>query len=404
VPACQSLDCISVFAATMADADLVRRVAQGLDATDPFSRAMATCGLETDTPVIGVPSPESRAFHGDDEAAALFQDAVNALPGLGWEVVEIDYRPLGAVAQLLYGGPFVAERYAAVGPFCDAHEQEVHSVVGKIIRDAKAWGADELFKGLATLSEARRAMAERWHQLDAILLPTAPIAPTIAAMLDDPVALTAKLGTYTNFVNLLDCAAVSVPAGFRRSSSAAGMPFGVTLVGPAFSDADLAYLGDRLHRTLLPETGGERVPLAADDAIAPEIPDGWIRLAVVGAHLKGQPLNHQLTDVKARFVSATRTSPHYRLFALAVTKPAKPGLIYDCTLNGPGIEVEIWALPSDGFGRFVDAIPGPLGVGKVSLTDGTQVTGFLCEACWLEGARDITAFGGWRAYLAADRA
>ncbi|MFD0987984.1 allophanate hydrolase [Methyloligella solikamskensis] len=400
VPACQSIDCISVFARDMSDADLVRRIAQGYDAGDPFSRRMQETGLEVERPVIGVPSEESRLFHGDDEAAALYEKAVDALTGLGWKVVEIDYTPLGDIAQLLYGGPFVAERYAAVGAFCDDHEDDVHPVVGKIIRDAKSWSAADLFDGLETLSAARREMAERWEKMDAILLPTAPIAPTIVDLLDDPVALTAKLGTYTNFVNLLDCAAVSVPAGFRPS----GMPFGVTLVGPAFSDSDLAYLGDRLHRALLPETGADRMTLPPETALAPKKPEGWMEIAVVGAHLRGQPLNHQLTDLKGRFLRQTKTGPNYRFYALANTKPPKPGLARDTAFEGEGIEVEIWAVPPDGFANFTFAIPAPLGIGKVALSDGTDVSGFICEPSGLDGAREITEYGGWRNYLKASDA
>ncbi|MEG6507386.1 allophanate hydrolase [Methyloligella sp. 2.7D] len=400
VPACQSLDCISIFAKTASEADFVRRIAQGLDQADPFSRAPAETGLELERPVIGVPSPESRIFCGDSEAQALYQAALEKAAELGWQLVEIDYTPLSEIAQLLYGGPFVAERYAAVGAFVDAHPDAVNPVVGKIVSDAKAWSAADLFDGLKTLAAAQREMLERWQKIDALLLPTAPTAPTIATMLDDPVRLNSELGTYTNFVNLLDCAAIAVPAGFRPS----GMPFGVTLVGPAFSDADLAHLGDRLHRAISPETGGARLPLTEDTALTPAVPQGWIEIAVVGAHLKGQPLNHQLTDWKGRFLRTTRTDPHYRLYALADTTPPKPGLAYDASFEGAGIELEIWALPAEGFGSFTASIPAPLGIGKVSLQDGGTVSGFLCEPRGLDGATEITEFGGWRAYLASRQA
>jgi len=394
VPACRSLDCVSVLSATVADGDLVRRVAQGPDAADAFSRPAedrALTGLR-----FGVLAGDEREFFGDREAEALYDAAVARLESLGGTAVPIDYAPFRQSAQLLYGGPWVAERLAAVEAFADRRADAMDPTVRAIILSARAVSAVEAFRGqyrLAALAQATRAV---WQAVDLLLLPTAPTIHTVADMLADPVALNANLGRYTNFVNLLDLAAVAVPAGFRAD----GLPFGLTLVAPAMTDGDLALLADRLHRAGGYGIGGDRAAAIPGQPL-PTLPrDGDIPLLVVGAHLSGQPLNHQLTGAGGRLLETVRTAPGYRLYALAGTTPPKPGLVRDPAFGGPGIEGEVWSLPAAAFGRFVAAIPAPLGIGRVTLADGRQVSGFLCENAALAGAEEITTLGGWRAFLA----
>ena len=211
-------------------------------------------------------------------------------------------------------------------------------------------------------------------------------------MLADPLAKNANLGLYTNFVNFLDLAAIALPAGFTP----AGLPFGVTLIGPTFSEAALSALADALHRALSPGIGQSReIPATTCPHPAPAF-----TIVVAGAHLSGMVLNHELTNLGARLIAATKTAPGYKLFALATTPP-KPGLVRSPGFSGPGIDVELWSLSSENFARFIAALPAPMGIGKVILADGSVHPGFLCESHALETAADITQYGGWRAYRAA---
>jgi allophanate hydrolase len=271
-------------------------------------------------------------------------------------------------------------------------------VVHGIVAGAQRFSAADAFRGTYRLRALAREAEAQWRAMDVMLLPTSPTIFRVAEVQAEPIRLNALLGTYTNFVNLLDYAAIAIPAGFRSN----GLPAGVTLVGPAFSDHALARLASRLHAAAACGSGLQR------DAHLPVIPDppvgtGTIDIAVAGAHLSGMALNHQLLELDAVLVSTTRTSPAYRLMALGGTTPAKPGLVRSPGFKGPGIEVEIWRLSETAFGRFVAALPPPMGIGKVVLADASAVCGFLCEACALEGAEDITAYGGWRAYLAAKK-
>jgi allophanate hydrolase len=224
------------------------------------------------------------------------------------------------------------------------------------------------------------------------LLPTAPTIYEVSAVLADPIRLNSNLGHYTNFVNLLDCCAVAVPAGFTPG----GLPFGVTLIAPAFCDDDLAVLAGRLHSLLEPSFGMDRAPLPSGEQ---PLTEGLIHLAVVGAHLEGQPLHGQLTERNAKRVTRTLTSPAYRLYALTNTDPPKPGLVHVPDFAGPGIEVEVYALTAEAFGSFTASVPSPLAIGNVKLASGATVKGFVCEPAGLDGSRDVTEFGGWRAYL-----
>lgn len=394
VPACRSLDVVSVFAASCAEADLVRRVAQGADPRDAYSRSARRQPLPRAGLVVGVLAERDRDFDGDEAAAALYTRAVAATTGLGWQAREIDYAPFRETAALLYDGPWLAERYAAIGDALARHGDAVDATVRRLVEPGARLTAVEAFRGLHRRAELAARAAAQWAAVDALLLPTAPTLPRVDAVLADPIRLNATLGRYTNFVNLLDCCAVAVPAGFRPG----GLPFGVTVIAPAFADDDLALIADRLHRALEPTWGLARAPLpgarpAGGGADA-------VRLAVVGAHLAGLPLNHQLTERGARLVARTRTAGIYRLYALAGTVPPKPGLVRDPDAAGAGIEVEVWELSVAAFGSFVAEVPPPLTIGTVVLADGASVKGFLCETAAIAGAEDITACGGWRAYLA----
>ncbi len=400
VPACRSLDCITVLAGTAGDADLVRSVASGFDPADPYSRALPPVALAGASFNFGVLGKAEREFFGDAETEALYDAAIARLATLGGTAVEIDYAPFRECAALLYGGPWVAERLAAIESFVGGHAEAMDPTVRAIVEGARAYSAVDAFRGQYRLEELRKLADLEWAKMDVLLLPTAPTTYTVAAMQADPIRLNSNLGRYTNFVNLLDCSAIAVPAGLRAD----GLPAGVTLIGPAFADAALAVLGDRLHR--LHGTGMGRDTAVALPAASELVPAGagHIPIVVVGAHLSGMPLNHQLTDGGGIRLKTCRTAGDYRLFALPGTVPPKPGLIREPGLAGAGLEVEVWNLPPAAFGAFVNAIPAPLGVGKVTLDDGTAVTGFLCEPYAVEGARDITALGGWRAYIAEQRA
>jgi allophanate hydrolase len=314
---------------------------------------------------------------------------------LGGTRVTIDYQPLADAATLLYESALVAERYAAIRTFFDAHESEVLEPVRSIIGKGKNFSAADLVDAQTKLRALGQKAAKMWNNIDVLLVPTAPTHYTIAQMQQDPVALNRNLGAYTNFVNLLDYAAISVPSSIRAD----GLPFGITLIGACGSDWQLADLGQRYHHlTGLPQ-GATDLPLPTPVPIAGLKPEATIRVAVVGAHLSGMPLNTQLTERGARFVKTAHTAPDYRLYALANTAPAKPGMVRVATGQGSSIALEIWEMPLVHYGSFVALIPAPLGIGTLTLDDGSTVQGFLCEAQVLHDALDISRFGGWRAYL-----
>lgn len=372
LPACASLDCVSIFARTVGDAVAVLDLAAGPDPADPWSR----------TPPVSYPCParvrlgvgQHLEFFGDDDSARLFASAVEKFRTQGCEIVPVDLAPFLEAARLLYGGPWVAERDLTVGDFIRSHPGETDPVVRQIITGGPPRSAVEAFAGLHALQRLQALTAPVWGKVDALLLPTAPTIYRVEEILANPIELNSRLGTYTNFVNLLDLSALAVPAGFRPD----GLPFGVSLVGPAFADSLLADIagGTRTARHL-------------------------VRLAVVGAHLSGQPLNHQLLERRATLVATTTTSPHYRLHALP-TAPPKPGLVRRADQGRP-IEVEVWEMGTEAFGSFTNLVPPPLAIGNVELADGSWVKGFVCEPEPLHDAPDISSHGSWRAYLAAQK-
>jgi allophanate hydrolase len=393
VPACASLDCVTVFAATVADGVAVRRVMDGFDAVDPYSRTIEA-RVVAPAPRVGVLGAKDRQFHGDDEAAWLYAAAIERAKGLGWRVTEFDYAPFAEVAALLYEGPWLAERLAEFETLLDASPEVFDPTVRGLLDSSRRFTAADTFRGLHRLQALLRETEAVASCFDFMLLPTSPTIATIEAMRADPVRLNAHFGRYTNFVNFCRMAAIAVPAGFRAS----GLPFGVTLIGPEGSDDALAPFAARWHAASGCGAGPGREP--QPEATIPPAAGGFLEIVVVGAHLSGQPLNHQLVDGGGHLLRTARTAPDYRLFALPNTVPPKPGLVREPGFVGPGLEVEVWSLPAASFGRFVAAIPAPLGVGKVTLADGTAPTGFLCEPHALVGAEDITGFGGWRAWRA----
>ncbi len=388
VPACRSLDCVSVFARDVATAARAVEAAAGFDATDPWSRpeplAMPTGAVRR----VGVPAAEVVASWCDPAVTRAFAALSGRLRGLDLEVVQVDIDAYLEAGELLYGGALVAERHAAVGAFVAAHPNEVDPTVAQIITAAGRLPAHALAADLGRVRELRRQASALWTTVDAALVPTAPFHPTLAAVALEPLAVNAALGRFTNGCNLLGWCAAAAPVGERPD----GLPFGVTLLGPAWSDRRLWTAA----ATIAGQPPPAPVPARTRGANGA---CGTVHLAVCGAHLDGLALNHQLVERGAELVSRTTTAATYRMVRLA-TDPPKPGL--SRVLRGGGaIEVEVWALGTGAFGSFVDEVPAPLVIGTIELADGSMVNGFLCEPHALDGAEDITHHGGWRAWLAS---
>jgi allophanate hydrolase len=472
VPACRSLDCVSIFALTADDAARVYGVAAAFDGEDSYSRVMesrvafagaavagatvlavpvasvassavagaasatsagvastggpgaAFTGVTTGGPAassfrFGVPRTSQLEFFGDADYGRLFAAAIGRLESLGGQRIEIDFEPFLATARLLYEGPWVAERYCAVGDFLERQPDSVYPVTRQIISSGRNATAADAFRAQYRLMELRRAAEQAWFEMDVLVTPTAGTIYRIDAVEADPIRLNSNLGYYTNFVNLLDLAAVAVPAGFRHD----GLPFGITLVGRAGADAQLLALSDRLHRDAAIPLGALAYTVPANaTATFPHEParpnvlattassvaksasgtdtahKNWISVAVCGAHMEGLPLNQQLTSRDGVLISRTRTAAKYKFYALPGGPPHRPGLVR-VSSDGASIEVEVWSVPASLFGTFVAGIPAPLCIGKVELESGEQVAGFLCESSATTTATDITALGSWRRHL-----
>ena len=394
VPACRSLDCVSVFALDCDDATAVLDVVTAFDAQDPYAREALPGRPARTTFRFGVPQDGQLEFFGDKEAASLFRNSVDSLSTLGGEAIPVDFGPFLDAARLLYEGPWVAERYAAIESFIESHPEDMLPVTRGIIEPGATLRSVDAFKAQYRLQSLKRLADMAWQDVDFILTPTAGTIYTIDAVNADPVRLNSNLGYYTNFMNLLDYAAVAAPAGWREG----GLPFGVTLFAPAFRDAALMHYAARLHHACGLTLGATTGPVPA--APAPAEPDtDTVRLMVCGAHMQGLPLNHQLTQRGARLVASTQTAPSYRLYALAGGPPYRPGLVRD-EAQGTAIEVEVWELPLAELGGFMAGVPAPLGIGTVELEDGEWCKGFICEPCAIDTAREITEYGGWRGFLA----
>jgi allophanate hydrolase len=388
VPACRSLDCVSVFARDVGLAERVLDVMQAPDPDDPYSRVGPTSVSGADSarvpPRIGVPELDVEAFEGDHAAHAAFEAACAQARAAGATLVAMDATPFLRAGELLYEGPWLAERAAAVGGFVREQPDAVLPVTRTLILRGFEPSAVDSFTALYEL-EALRAQARAcFASIDALLLPTIPTLVTLGQDAAEPFARNALLGRFMHCVNLLDLAAISVPGPARSD----GGPAGITLAGPAFSDAALTHIAANLM------TGA---PLLAQAPAEPD--DARIELLVVGAHMRGLPLEHQLRELGASPLGPARTARGYRMLALEQLDPPRPGLVADPAGAG-GLAGELWELPAEGLGLLLTRIVEPLSLGPVRLADDRHVVGFLCSAALAAGARDITIVGGWRAYLA----
>ena len=396
LPAAQSVDCVSIFARTVEVAWRVLLASAQHDRQDPYSRRLTL----SSTPLgasfrFGV--PKQLEWFGDKQSEKEFQVAIERLTALGGTSVEVDYTPLAQIAELLYGSALVAERYQAIREFFDQHEQSVIEPVRSIIAAGKNYSAADVFAAQTELRRLAQQLDGLWDAVDILFVPTAATHYSIQEMQARPIELNRNLGHYTNFVNLLDYAALSVPSSIRAD----GLPFGVTLIGPCASDWVLAELGARYQDVSALPLGATQERLQVKQTITHPKPSAAenLRIAVVGAHLSGMPLNTQLTERGARLISRTQTAAHYKLFALQNTSPPKPGLLRVAEHTGHAIEVEVWEMPLQHYGSFVSLIASPLGIGTLALHDGSTVQGFICEPQSLIDALEISHFGGWRAYI-----
>ncbi len=365
VPACRSLDAISIFAPTVDEALAVQRVIAGYDATDPYARRAPFTHLRR-----GPPPPSPRVATQETADVTLFLD----------------------IARLLYDGPWIAERTAALREVLERRPDIMHPVTRTILEDGFNRRTVDAFDAFHRVALARRAAADLFTRHDALLLPTAPFCPTLAELAADPIGANSRLGTYTNFVNLCDLVAIAIPAGFGES----GLPIGAMLIGPAWSEGRLAALADRMHRAATDHIGATRAklpPSADPDTLGPD----EIALFCIGAHMSGLPLNHHLTTLGGRFSRTAQTAPSYRLHDLG----GRPGMIRASA--GAAVAGEVWALPTSAIGALLSQVPPPLGFGTVELSDGPCL-GFLAETACVAGAGDITGYGGWRTWLAAQEA
>jgi allophanate hydrolase len=393
VPACRSLDCVSVFALTADDAWAVCAAAAGVAPADPGSES-APHDFS-----FAVPRDQDLEFFDDAEQEALFRRAVDQLGALGGRRSAVDFRPFRQTGDLLYQGPWLAERLAAVGDFLARHPDQVHPVTRAVVEGGAAYSAVDFFKARDALEALRESCLRVFQRADVLVVPTLPALPTLAEVQTDSVGWSRRLGSYTNFANLLGLCAVAVPAGFTPR----GLPGGITLLGPGGSDRKLCRLARAWQRHVnLPLGATGRLlparPAAPPAAPVPPPPEGHVRVAVAGAHLRGQPLHPDLLRTGARFVRAARTAPRYRFVGLMDLAPPRPGLVRD-EARAASIQVELYDLPTAGFGALVASVAPPLAIGTVELADGEAVKGFLCESYAALRARDLTGFGGWVAFL-----
>ncbi|WP_448092042.1 allophanate hydrolase [Pseudomonas lini] len=389
VAACRTLDCVTTFTATAREASQLLALTAHLDPRDEYSRSNPlwndSSAFGTPRPFrFGVPRAQDLAFFGCPEGPLLFGDAIDQLKAMGGEAVELDLSAFLEAARLLYEGPWVAERYSVAGELMEQHPQAVLPVIRAVLAKAPAVTGVQTFRAQYRLQALKALCDKALEGLDCVVTPTIGRPVTLAELAAEPVLRNSELGYYTNFMNLLDYAAVAVPSGFMSN----GLPWGVTLFGRAFTDQYLLSVADALQRQQ-----GLAAPAPTNIAR-----NDRARLVVCGAHLDGLALNWQLKQRGARLLEATHSSPDYQLYALAGGPPYRPGMVR-VKEGGAAIAVEVWELPSSELGSFLTAIPAPLGLGKVQLADGQWESGFICEPYGLEGAVDISHLGGWRAYL-----
>lgn len=393
VPACRTLDCIGVLALNVADSALVLSLMEGHDAQDSYSQVRPFIDKHTPLSLLRVGVPEARKLSCDYENA--FSAFLEHLQPQTKLVHALPFDALFEVANLLYNGPWVAERVVGARNIYEQQPEALLPVIRQVLDVHKRFNAADTFSAQYQLQDLRQQAEKIWQQCDVLCVPSAPRHPSIAEVEADPIGVNSEMGTYTNFVNLLGWSAIAIPA----SQLPDGLPFGITLIAPGWREPDLARWAQQLEAQNALTAGVTDRPAHNAGALP-----AWqvltqgetIEVAVVGAHLRGMPLNHELLACGARFREETRTTEHYRLYALQGTVPAKPGMAR--AEGGAAITVEVWDIPVSNFGRFVAGVPAPLGIGTVQLQGGRSVKGFICEGHALTQATDITAFGGWRAY------
>jgi allophanate hydrolase len=391
LPACKSLDCISIFALTVVDADLVANVLEAYDPLDSYSRKHPKNVPAHFSSKLKFAIPEKLNFFGDEQSEKVFQQTIQLLESLNAEITKIDFSDFEQLAAQLYQGSWVAERTAAVDDLLNSNTEDFDPTVLEIIKNGEKYSAVDAYNAEYLKQDLARKIQQKLADFDALIVPTAPTIYTIEQLQQNPIEYNAHLGTYTNFTNLADLSALALPAGFRADH----LPFGITLIAPAWHDAALVHFGKAWQNYLALKLGALDKTLPLNSATP--ISQHHIRVAVVGAHLTGMPLNFQLTTRDAVHIETTTTSKNYALYALNGTVPPKPGLARQ--QDGQSIIVELWDVPTARFGEFVAEIPTPLGMGNVELEDGRWVKGFICEPYGIDDAENISHFGGWRAYI-----
>ncbi|SDT18226.1 allophanate hydrolase [Bradyrhizobium canariense] len=397
VPACRTLDCVSIFSLTTDDAMTALAAMAGPDDADPYSRGRPLAQT-TAFPAnlrLGVPRSGQLIFFGDKASEQAYGEALKRWASLGATLVEFDLEPCYETARLLYEGPWIAERYLVIRDLLASSPEAIHPVTREITLPGARLTAADTFAALYRLQALRKLSEHTFANLDALVLPTAPTAYSTAQVLANPIELNSRLGTYTNFVNLLDLCGLALPAAMRPDD----IPFGITLLAPGGQDAQLASIGRVFHADTRLPLGSKALPQPPLAALSANPNGDEIAIAVVGAHLSGMALNGELREFGGRLLESARTAPDYRLYALDTTPP-KPGMLRVEAGTGASIELEVWALPAAAFGKFVAAIPPPLSIGTVRLADGRGLKGFIVEPADIDGARDISSFGGWRAFMA----
>ncbi len=404
VPACKSLDCVSIFATNIDDANTVFDTAADFDATDAYARKNTYAngkryGLYSEKVLrVGIPKASQLEFFDNPEAERLFNDAVESLKNCDTEIVEIDLAPFVGAAKLLYEGPWVAERYLATQELFENNKEAMLPVIQTIIGGGKSGSAADAFSSQYQLNAFRQQALQELQKVDAIVTPTNGTYYNINEVIENPIQLNSNLGYYTNFMNLLDCSAVAVPTGKYANE----VGFGITLFHSAFADKLLLTLAKRIQDALAIAPGKALYAYQSAEPVQ-QSPSATIDVLVCGAHLEGLPLNWQLVERDAEKVWEGNTSKSYRLYALKGGPIKRPAMVRD-EAAGANIAVEVWRMPSENFGSFVAEIPSPLGIGKVELEDARWVSGFICDAWGLEGATDITEFASWRNYLESIKA
>lgn len=370
VPACRSLDCVSIFTLDASDALTVLDATAGADADDAYSRVAPDLSPFPAGWRFGIPRADQLEFFGNTPYATAYHHYVKQLERSGGVRQEIDFSPFLEAARLLYQGPWVFERHAAVGEFIEQHPGDVLPVIRQIITPEKIPHPAEVFKAMHKLQALKRRADAVFAEVDLIVTPTTGTIYRVDEVLADPLRLNTKLGHYTNYLNLLDYSALALPAGH-----AGKLPFGITLVGKTFAERQLLDLALRM-----------------------ETPRHT--LAVCGAHLRGQPLHHELQALGAVFLEATTSAPHYKMYAFSDGTLQKPAMLRT-PAGGVACHVELYELSAQAFARFIAAIPAPLGLGKIELADGRRVSGFIGEADIPAYAHDISHLADWRKYTRA---